>query len=365
VTNVLIITALYPPAVGGAATYFGEVAPRLAQCDAIDRLTILTERMPAQPRERIDGKLRLLRYLPTRVSGPRRPWLVHAATYVLTQAWFAVRLPGLVRQLDIDFIHFHTRYRGQLFYNALKRSGVPMIADLRDKMTDPAQLVDVADRLLCCGEGVQRFAVEGGFPPERAALIPIPFTPPEIPSPAQVSAVKQRYHLNDGPYLLFLGDITYNKGVYELMEAYRRWRRDHPRVQLVYAGTNREGDRFTERVAQMRGVHYLGRVPHQDALALMRGAEIVVLPSRSEGLPRVILEAVAMGTKVIGPPDIPEFERNLQEFTLQKAEPDAIVRKLDVVWQADQYPSYDFTNHRMKKIVDGLVDTYRKVEPHR
>lgn len=358
--QVLIITALYPPAVGGAATYFGDVVPRLARHDEIERLTVLTEHMPGQPYETTDGDLRLLRWLPTRVSGPRRRWLGHATTYVLTQAWFATRLPGLVRREGIDLIHFHTRYRGRLFYHALKRSRVPAIADLRDKMTEPAQLVDVADRMLCCGQGVRRFAIQGGFPAERTALIPIPFTPPEIPSPAQVAAARQRYGLGEGPYLLFVGDITYNKGVYDLLEAFQQWQADHPQVQLVFAGTNREGERFVGQVERTAGAHYLGHVPHQDALALMRSAEIVALPSRSEGLPRVILEAVALGTRVICPPGIPEFEWRLPEFVVPEISISTIVRALDTIWCAKELPAYPLRKHSVRQVTEGLVAVYKK-----
>ncbi len=356
--DVLIITALYPPAVGGAATYFGNVAPRMARQGAIERLTVLTERMPGQPREAHDGKLHLLRHLPTRVSGPRRRFAGHAATYVMTQVWFAAHLPRLVQRNGIDLIHFHTRYRGPLFYNALKRSGVPVIADLRDKMTDPAQLVNIADQLLCCGEGVQRFAVAGGFPADRTALIPIPFTPPEVPSPAQVSTVRQRYHLGERPYLLFIGDITYNKGVYDLLEAYQHWRTGLPQVQLIFAGTNREGEAFVTQVEKTAGVHYLGRVPHRDALALMRDAEIVALPSRSEGLPRVILEAVALGTPVICPPGIPEFERLLPEFVLPEVTAHTIATTLQRIWQESSTPSYPFSTHSLDCVVESLIDIY-------
>ena len=189
----MIITPLYPPAVGGAATYFGDIVPQLIQRDEIEQLTVLTEDMPGQPREWSEGKLRLLRYLPCRVSLPQRRWLGHAVIYLLTQVWFAIRLPRLVQHHRVDLIHFHTRYRGRLLYTVLRRSRVPVIADLRDKMADPARLLDVADRLLCCGEGVKRFAVGGGFPAERTILISIPFTPPEIPSPEQVSAAQQHY----------------------------------------------------------------------------------------------------------------------------------------------------------------------------
>ena len=358
----MIITALYPPAVGGAATYFSSVAPELAQRDEIEQLTVLTERMPGQPRESTEGKLLLLRCLPTRISLPQRRWLAHAVTYVLTQLWFAAHLSHLVRKYNVDLIHFHTRYGGRLFYDALRRSRVPVIADLRDKMTDPARLVGVADRLLCCAEGVHRFAIEGGFPAERTAPIPIPFTPPEIPSPEQVSDAHRRYGLGEGPYLLFVGDITYNKGVYELLEAYQRWQPAHTEVRLVFAGTNREGARFLEQVGRTTGATYLGHVPRQDALALMRGAEVVTLPSRSEGLPRVILEAVALGRKVMCPPGIPEFERHLPESVLSEVSADSITRMLDAVWHSNILPSYPLSEHSVSCVTGELWGVYHKTK---
>jgi glycosyltransferase involved in cell wall biosynthesis len=228
-------------------------------------------------------------------------------------------------------------------------------------MSDPARLVDVTDRLLCCGEGVRRFAIKGGFPAERTVLVPIPFPPPEIPSPERVSDVRQCHGLEDGPYLLFVGDITYNKGVYDLLEAYQRWRFDHPEVQLVLAGTNREGARFLNQVERIPGATYLSHVPHQDALALMRGAEVVALPSRSEGLPRVVLEAVALGTKVICPPGIPEFERHLPQLVLPEVGVDSIIKTLNAVWRCNDLPSYPLAEHSVGRVVEDLAKVYSKV----
>jgi len=354
----MIVTALFPPALGGAATYFGDIAPELSEQDDIEELFLLTERMPGQPREWTEGRLRVLRCLPTRVSLSQRGWLTHAVTYALTQLWFFARLPGLVRRLGVSLIHFHTRYRGRLFYAALRRSRVPLLADLRDKMTDPVQLAAVAGRLLCCGEGVRHFAIKGGFPRERTVLIPIPFTPPEIPSPELVSDARQRYGLGEDPYLLFVGDITYNKGVYDLLEAYRQWQPGHPLVRLVFAGTNREGERFVGQVRRVAGTIYLGHVPHRDAQILMRGAEIVVLPSRTEGLPRVILEAVALGTRVICPPGIPEFERYLPQYVVPVVDADSIARTLSTVWHDRTLPSYPISGHRVRRVVEALAGVY-------
>ena len=109
----------------------------------------------------------------------------------------------------------------------------------------------------------------------------------------QISDAHHRYGLGGEPYLLFVGDTTRNKGAYDLLKAYRCWRPGRPQIRLVFAGTNREGAQFLDEVQQTPGAIYLGHVSHRTALALIRGAEILVLPSRSEGLPRVILEAVA------------------------------------------------------------------------
>lgn len=359
--RLLIITALYPPAIGGAAVYFGDIVPELARRKEIEQIIVLTERMPGQPVRYAEGKLEVLRYLPTRVSLHQRHWLIHAVTYMLTQLWFAKNLPALAQRYRVDLIHFHTRYRGHLFYTALRRAYAPVIADLRDKMADPAQLAGVADWLLCCSESVYRFAVQGGFPAERISLIPIPFTVPEAPSPNAVAEVRQRYELSEAPYVLFVGDITYNKGVYELLEAYEQWRPKHPDVRLAFIGLNREGRRFLHRLEDTQGAIYLGRLPHLETLALMRGAEILVLPSRSEGLPRVILEAVALGTKVICPPGIPEFERHLRRFVLPEVNVDAIVGMLETVWRYEALPSYPFSEHEVRPIASKIIEVYGKV----
>ena len=358
--RLLVITALYPPALGGAATYFGEICPRLARCEGIDELTILTEKIPGQPTESREDGARLLRYLPARVGIQSRFWLEHAATYALTQVWFSAFLPGLAKRHGVDLVHYHTRYRGRLFYSALGRCGAALVADLRDKMTDPRSMLGSADRLLCCGEGIRRFAVENGFPVERTALIPNAFRVPDIPSAERVARARDRYALGSR-YLLYVGDMTYNKGVFDLLDAYGRWRRRYPDVRIAFVGLNREGTRFEERVSQTEGATLVGELPHGDVLALMRGAQIVALPSRSEGLPTVILEALALGRKVICPPGIPEFERWLPGYVLPEVSADAITTLLTDVWHREDTPTYPFAQHDAGRVVADLAGLYRSV----
>jgi len=354
----LIITPLYPPAVGGAATYYSQIAVELIQRQEIRALTILTERYSGQPRIHQAGKLTILRLLPTRIAQPQRAYPIHAATYILTQGWFASRLPKLVRGRDIDLVHFHTRYASGLFPASIRRCGVPAVADLRDKLVEPTKLVGMADRLICCCEGVYQFALAGGFPPDRADLVPLSFTPPTPPTSAQIQQVRDTYGIGDAPYLLFVGDVNENKGVLDLLQAYSQWRSKHSDVGLVIVGVNRMGRMFQNQVDATQGATYLSGQPRKTVLTLMAGAEMVVLPSRSEGLPRVILEAIALGRKVVAPPNIPEFDRHIPDFILPQVDVTTLVETLERVWHLDHTPSFPFSPYCLTGVVDGIIATY-------
>ena len=357
----LIITPLFPPAVGGAATYFGQLASRLAARPEITRLTLLTERAPDFPeREELD-KLIILRQLPRRISIPARPYLWHAASYGQTQFWFVRNLPKMVQSEAIDLIHFHTRYRGKLFYQALRQSAVPVVADLRDKLADPVELAQVSQQLMCCCEGVREFALAGGYPASRLQLIPMAFSPPPKPDETMVQAVHQHFGIGNAPYLLFLGDINANKGVLELLPAFAQWRLQHPDVRLYLVGMNRLGGSFLDVVAATPGASYLGSAPHDQAMALIAAAEIVLLPSRSEGLPRVILEALSLGRRVLAPPDIPEFERNIPDYALPEVSIPAILSTLERIWDSPPPPPFPFERYRFPAIVTQISDVYRQL----
>jgi len=355
--NVLFISPLYLPAIGGAATYARHIVNGFKKNLSDIKFHLLTERLPNVEGVSIEDNVTIHRILPSRISVKQKGRIKHISSYFHTQLWFALRLSRLVERYDIQLIHFHTRYGGQLFYQSLRRSNLPILADMRDKMLDPNKLIGTATHVVCNSENVEHVVLSSEFPASKTTLIPVAFTPPPIPSPQMISGILSKYDIKK-KYILFVGDMTYNKGIYDLMEAHQKWQRDVP---LLLAGANRDGAKFDQAVRKASNVFYLGRVSADDAIGLIRGAEILILPSRSEALGQVILEAVSLETKVICPPNIPEYERYLPDFTLTAVSPIAIKEKLTEVWNSPVLPQYPLERHNIENVINSLTETYRRL----
>jgi glycosyltransferase involved in cell wall biosynthesis len=102
--------------------------------------------------------------------------------------------------------------------------------------------------------------------------------------------------------VLFVGALELYKGVDVLFEAWTAVLARHPDAVLVVVGT---GSRATNlrAVAQkaefVTGIEMLGTVSHERIIDLLDRSQFLVLPSRSEGMGRVILEAFARGRPVV------------------------------------------------------------------
>jgi glycosyltransferase involved in cell wall biosynthesis len=97
---------------------------------------------------------------------------------------------------------------------------------------------------------------------------------------------------------LFIGWFSARKGIYDLIEAWKRARLFESGCQLMLAGGTRD-DLTCWQSELPEGLVFKGRVAHADVPALYRSADVFVFPSLFEGSARVILEAAASGLPVI------------------------------------------------------------------
>lgn len=108
-----------------------------------------------------------------------------------------------------------------------------------------------------------------------------------------------------GSFLLFLGRLSWKKGLDRLIPAMTRV----PGAVLAVAGNDEEGLRpALERLARESGVadriSFLGPVHGADKTALLQRATALVLPSYSENFGNVVLESWAAGRPVVVTPEV-------------------------------------------------------------
>jgi glycosyltransferase involved in cell wall biosynthesis len=242
---------------------------------------------PRKPR-RLDGPLFYLE-LPFRVARHLRrfePDAVVAQSPYEAVGIYAGR--ALVRQSPTVVVEvhgdFHTATR---LYGSRARKLLSPIADLAARMA-----LRRADRVRTVGpftsDVVRAYGVEpaASFPAftDRSTLAAKPPAPP----PA-------------APSFLFVGVLERYKNVDSLAEAWRRVARWEPRSTLRIVGDGSERSTVERLVAELPGqTAWNRRLTNGAVAAALDRSTALLLPSRSEGLPRIAIEALERGRPVIG-----------------------------------------------------------------
>ena len=115
---------------------------------------------------------------------------------------------------------------------------------------------------------------------------------------------ERRVPVAEAEDVVYAGVLIPRKGVHHLLNAFAAL--DHPRAQLHLVG-GAENAAYAEtlrRQAVSLGIseraHFAGAVTQRELAEYFGSARVMVLPSLSEGLGRVVVEAMMLGTPVIG-----------------------------------------------------------------
>ncbi len=139
------------------------------------------------------------------------------------------------------------------------------------------------------------------------------------------------------PYVLFVGNLKKEKGVTELLQGFAAISTLHPQLQLVYAGSGTMKNTLIETVNSLglnTKVQLLGNVNHSELPALISNAQLLALPSYNEGVPNVVLEAMACGTPVLATTvgGIPEVvDENICGKLIPAKDEKAVAQGLDYI----------------------------------
>lgn len=163
-------------------------------------------------------------------------------------------------------------------------------------------LVRFADRVVAVAESQRQRLLKVRVPAGRIRVINNACTlrPEEIEAPVEGDVRAELGLAPDTPLLLSAGRLSGEKGHRYLIEAMEHISEAEPRAHLLLAGDGPlrgELEALARSGAAADRIHFLGF--RRDVKDLFRQTDLFVLPSLSEGLPNVVLEAMALGAPVV------------------------------------------------------------------
>lgn len=147
-----------------------------------------------------------------------------------------------------------------------------------------------------------------------------------------VSIIRERWGLEPGSYVLFLGRLVPEKGAHTLIEAFRQLA--DPDVKLVIAGPAWFEGTYNEELRSLAAgddrIVFTGEVDEPPLQELYANCSCFVLPSEIEGMSLALLDGLAFGCAIVTS-DIPENANLVGDaaLTFPTGDADALADRLE------------------------------------
>ena len=238
----------------------------------------------------------------TAVRTPERPVEYLRTAVTLLFVWL-----GFLARRRPDVVHVHTSHSFSFYISApyvlvaglvwrrpviLHVHGSSFDAFVEDASAPAARfqraVFDACTAVVALSEH-WREVLSARVPPERIVVIPNAVDPDEYdPDPEA-----------DPPHLVFVSNHIERKGIVEVTTAIDELRDAGVRFRATIAGSGPLSD-HAEAVADAHdGVEYVGFVSEERKRELLSEGSVYVLPTRAEGLPIAVLEAMAGANAIV------------------------------------------------------------------
>ncbi len=155
-----------------------------------------------------------------------------------------------------------------------------------------------ADIIVCLSDSMlEDMAVHFAIPRHKLVRI---YNPVDVVALRRLAATMENPYKGQGPFLLFAGRLQREKGADILLDAMPLLIQRYPGIRLNVLGEGPEEPLLTAQVARLGIQHHVEFQGFRQApWAWFSHADAFVLPSRVEGLPNALLEAIALGAPVV------------------------------------------------------------------
>ncbi|MFL5950800.1 MAG: glycosyltransferase family 4 protein [Gaiellaceae bacterium] len=294
--NVLIVSGIWPPDVGGPASHAPDVARFLNGRGHDVEVVTTAAAAPAAEDYPVHW---VSRSLPVGARHVRGAALVRScargADVVYTTGMFgrssagalAARRPYIVK-LTADPAFERSRRRGLVAGDVddFQEGGGGALGFALRRARDFE--LRRAAYVYCPSAYLRQLVLSWGIPPERVSVLPnpVPADLPESDAP------------RNGRMLAFAGRLTAQKSLGRALEAVA----GTEGVRLVIAGEGPDRGALEERARELGiddRVEFLGAQPRSRVVELFRSADASILSSSWENFPHTVVEALAVGTPVL------------------------------------------------------------------
>ena len=219
-------------------------------------------------------------------------------------------LVNLIREREIDVIHSHGYKSDIIGVIAAKMAGIKSMSTPHGfEETDDWKLNQFI-RVGCwsmryfdlivplsvelCND-VRKFSV----PENKIVYVRngVDLTAIDFRSPSQAHA--ESGQSKDGRTIGFIGQLIGRKNVADLLDVFDRVAADHPQVKLVLLGDGDSREQYERYAAELNSadrIHFKGFL--NNPLEHLAGFDLFVMTSTLEGIPRCLMESMAMGVPV-------------------------------------------------------------------
>ena len=179
--------------------------------------------------------------------------------------------------------------------------------------------------------------------------------------------VKKKFDERDN-LVGYIGALSKIKGVPNLLEAMPRVLAEKSDVEFVIGGEGELKGEVEQYLAEGNlnsKARFVGWIPHDELPDYLNKLKLLVLPSYTEGLPNIILEAMACGTPVLATPvgGVPDVIKDGETgFITEDNSPECITRN---IIRALKHPSLGKIAHNARSLVEQEYTYEKAVERYR
>jgi glycosyltransferase involved in cell wall biosynthesis len=216
------------------------------------------------------------------------------------------KLSNLLQEIQPAILHVNDMYWVPQAIWAAKQLRVPVVSTIRQNL-HPIRVhqyqLNRAERLITVSEKARDILIEEGVPSDRVDIIPSGIDIDRLTAESNGTCVRKRLGIPlEAPVIGCLANVLEIKGQDILLYAFSDVAKFCPDVHLILVG--RDTSSFGGQMHALAGQLGIGTRTHfvgfqADVRQYIAAMNLVVLPSRSEGLPVALLEAMAMGVPVV------------------------------------------------------------------